>query len=148
MNLATLKAIERAQWRTMFIVDKALKAAPHDGELLSLREVASKEWGAWSNRLQRVELAAAEKRDKGEVLFIIFYPDGCCLRSVIRTPHRLVRRYETQPWYASKPFEDNAEVRRPEDWKWDFQYHYETERKRCERALDLNSKAMKGSATA
>lgn len=136
MNAKTLKRIERSKWTLLRALERAVKAEPFDEELRALNLEAGNEWSQWHKRLRKVNAAAAAKKDKGEVLFTIFYPDGAAVRSITRTPHRLIHHWETQPWYASKPIEDHVDVRRPDAWERDLTYQWSEVRKTCDRARE------------
>lgn len=148
MKTKTLRQIERAKLGLVRVLERAMRADPNAHEVRELLDGARKDWCEWYKRLKRVEVAAAEKRDKGEVLFTIFYPDSSgAVRSIIRTPHRLIRRWETLPWYYRQDEErDYVEVRRADDWKWDFQYHSAEARKAADRIRERKAAKAAGAA--
>lgn len=135
MTTQQLKTLERSSLARLRLCERLLKQSPLDRELAGLKELAGKDWLSWRQRLHRQLCALAEKKDKGVVLFTIFYPDGDALRSIIRTPHRLILHWETQPWYASTPFEDNVDLRSPDAAavQRDLEYHTNETRRLSER---------------
>lgn len=117
MKSSFVKQIERAHWRLWKAVDKVRRAAPGDAELVALERKSTADWLFWHKRLHAVEVAAAAKKDKGEVLWTIFYPDGSAALSVTRTPNLRILHYERQPSYVSEPIEDVVTVETPKDAK-------------------------------
>lgn len=93
MKLSTLKAAERAAYRLM----KAFEAeAKYDPAAKQLKETYSALWMERHNAWKKAAVAAATRKDKGEVLWTVFKPGACgSTREMIRTPNLLT----TKTWW-------------------------------------------------
>lgn len=121
LSLKTTERIERAKMHVLRILEKECKAA-RDGqprntmlllELAALRETASKDWSVWYQRVKALKCAAAERKDKGVVLFTVFVPDILMgeLDEITVTPHRVVTRQLRKAWFSAKFNEPHTELR-------------------------------------
>ena len=97
MKLSTLRAAERAAYKLMTTFEKERKT---DAEAQRLYDAASKLWQERHAAFKAADIAQAEKRDKGEVLFTVFVPNRNGWREVVRTPNRLIT---THKWRDSSP---------------------------------------------
>ena len=64
------------------------------------------------------KLLEKARKDRGEIILTVFVPDGTGLKSVTRTPHRMITHWERQPDYMrGNPIPDYVDVRRcPVEW--------------------------------
>lgn len=91
MKLKNVRKLERAYWKLMRTAEEIARQEPQS-VAFNIKEAATKEWCAWHDKLRRMESAAAEKRDKGVILFEVFTPvhRGQAVKHCIRTPHRMI----------------------------------------------------------
>lgn len=85
-------------------------------ELLPLYDHMSNTWQLFYDEEKRRALVEAERKDRGEVLFEVFYPRASAWHrgsSLTRTPNRKILR----AWYADEPI---VSVESPDDWLKDF----------------------------
>ena len=101
MKLATVRKLE-GHFTALF------KAVEKDGspEAKALKADYEKTMMGWYRRRKGMELAAAERKDKGVVLFTVFLPDKNSIREVVRTPHRMGAKYHwRRGWPVTTHFE-------------------------------------------
>lgn len=134
MNLKTTKRIERAKWHVRMVIERERKAAKLkappavlsergavfldrsvDGiELQQLWEEANKDWNFWYNRVKALQIAAAQRADKGEELFTVYrpsFPGSDDLKEITVTPRLVITKHLRQAWYVDKPIPPHVELR-------------------------------------
>lgn len=103
MTLKTIKAAERAAYK----LEKAFAQERQTDYQAEVEfNAARKLWLRFYEERQRLETAAATKRDRGAVWFTTFIPEKFSMKEVIRTPHRIIN---TTRWKSlwSEAFDRN-----------------------------------------
>lgn len=125
------KQLQTLSYKKLFKVYRQLSvAAKTDSQLVPLAELAEKLWLQTSNLADARLLAAAQKRDKGEILFVVFRPILCGqpgsktsygVRETIRTPHCIGDRSQWKSDREVAKINWRAAVRSDDtDINWDF----------------------------
>lgn len=123
MTIAKLRSIERQ----LFKLVQSLRPLKNEPEVVALYAWAEKEWSRIWNLYKARSLAAAAKRDRGEVLFTVFRPAyrTSAVEENVRTPNRMLRRVawkhystgELEPW---KEFSGEVSCNRLYSPEYDF----------------------------
>lgn len=105
MKLSTLKSAERAAYRLLKVFDAEAKFDP---AARALSETYSKLWMERREAWKTAAVAAAQRKDKGQVLFTVFVPDRNCIREIVCTPNLVITQTHWRHSWAPTGFETSG----------------------------------------